>query len=380
VLLFADCRVSRASEYKYIVPEKTKDGWDTASLTDEKLNATLITDLFSRINDNTFKNISSVVIVKNGRLVIEEYFPRVDYLGERNRAIKRISPLQLYSATKSVTSILIGIAMDRGLIHSVNDKISTFFPEYADIFTNRDKANLRLKDFLSMSAGTSWDEWNHPYNDPRNDAVAALLSPDPIRYILERPMVAAPGAKFAYNTGISIVLGEIIRGVSGLPADKFAERYLFEPLGITDFYWAKTSGDIVETGGGLFLRPRDMAKIGFLFLNGGRWQGKQVVGKDWIKQSTTNQAGTMNLPSWVQAADGYGYQWWLGSLKAGDQTAKFYGARGRAGQYILIFPEQQMVAVFTGLNDNILMNQPLDMMQRYILPAALPRPGNSESK
>jgi len=160
-----------------------------------------------------------------------------------------------------------------------------------------------------------------------------------------------------------------------LSADKFAERYLFEPLGITDYYWSKQPGEIVETGGGLFLRPRDMAKIGLLYLNGGRWHGKQIVSAKWVKESTKNQAGSMELPDWVMAADGYGYQWWLGALKVDSQDIRFYSARGRAGQYIVVFPKQQMVAVFTGMNDNILMNQPLEMLQRYILPATVGRGG-----
>jgi CubicO group peptidase (beta-lactamase class C family) len=118
-----------------------------------------------------------------------------------------------------------------------------------------------------------------------------------------------------------------------------------------------------------------MAKIGYLYLNNGRWQGKQIVSANWVKESITNQTGSMDLPVWLLAADGYGYQWWLGSLNVDSQTVRFYGARGRAGQYILVFPNQQMVTVFTGLNDNILINQPLDMLQRYILPATITRNG-----
>ncbi len=182
-----------------------------------------------------------------------------------------------------------------------------------------------------MSSGLSWDEWTYPYSDARNDSLKSLMGPDLIRYVLERPVVAPPGEKFAYNTGISIVLGEIIRRASGLSADKFAERYLFEPLGITDYYWAKLPGETVETGGGLFLRPRDMAKIGQLFLNGGQWQGKQIVSENWVKESTVNHAGTMKNPAWLVAADGYGYQWWLGFLNAASNDIRFYAARGRAG-------------------------------------------------
>lgn len=220
-----------------------------------------------------------------------------------------------------------------------------------------------------MTAGLSWDEWTYPYADARNDALKSLLSPDPIRYVLERPLVAAPGEQFAYDTGISIALGRIIQKVSGMPTDKFAEKYLFGPLGISDYYWAKLPNDLVETGGGLFLRPRDMAKIGLLFLNGGQWQGKQIISEQWVRESTKNYIDAAQIPAWVQA-NGYGYQWWLGSFNLGNRVIESYSARGRGGQFIFVFPEQKIVAVFTGLNDNILMNQPLDMLQRYILPAA----------
>ena len=367
--------------YHYVVPEKVNDGWETASLASENINADLITDMFERIGDNTYKNITSVLIVKDGKLVVEEYFPRQKVLDEhRVRALKRVSPQQIYSATKSVTAVLIGLAIDRHLIAGVHEKISTFFPEYADVFARDGRDRLCLKDFLTMSAGLSWDEWTYSYAESRNDALKELLSPDPIRYVLERPLLAAPGTKFSYSTGNSLVLGQIIYKVSGLRADKFAERYLFEPLGISDYYWAKLPDDIVETGGGLFLRPRDMAKIGYLFLNGGRWKGKQIISEEWTKASTRNYVGSVQYPEWLKAASGYGYQWWLGTLKVGTQSMAFYGARGRAGQFILDFPDRRIVAVFTGLNDNILMNQPLEMLQRYILPAALPEPESAKSK
>ena len=374
-LVIQDCAKGEASAnnvrpYQYIVPEKINDGWQTASLSSENLDANLFRDLFQRISDNTYKNIYSVVIVKNAKLVVEEYFPRQDVLSDQQfRAIKRVAPQQLYSATKSVTSILIGLAIEQHLIRGVDEKISAFFPEYAGIFADTKKDAIRLKHFLSMTAGLSWDEWTYPYADARNDALKSLLSPDPIRYVLERPLVAASGEQFAYDTGISIALGRIIQKVSGMPTDKFAEKYLFGPLGISDYYWAKLPNDLVETGGGLFLRPRDMAKIGLLFLNGGRWQGKQIISEQWVRESTKNYIDAAQIPAWVQA-NGYGYQWWLGSFNVDNHVIESYSARGRGGQFIFVFPEQKIVAVFTGLNDNILMNQPLDMLQRYILPAA----------
>ena len=220
--------------YQYIVPVKMDDGWETAALSSENLDADLIKDLFERINDNTYKNIHSVLLVKNGKLVVEAYFPGQDSEGQFH-AFQRDTLHELHSATKSVNSILIGIAIDQHLIRGVDEKISAFFPEYSDIFADGKKDRIELKDCLSMTAGLSWDEWTYPYGDPRNDHVNMNCSSDPVRYALERPVVAPPGTKFTYNSGIAVTLGEIIHKVSGMRADKFAEQYLFKPLGISTY-------------------------------------------------------------------------------------------------------------------------------------------------
>jgi CubicO group peptidase (beta-lactamase class C family) len=279
------------------------------------------------------------------------------------------------SATKSVNSILVGITIDQHKISNVDAKISSFFPEYSDLFTNKQKDAICLKHLLSMTAGLSWDEWTYPYTDPRNDAAMMASKADFFSYVLEKPLATAPGAKFTYSSGVSLMLGEILYKATGLRADKFAEIYLFGPLGISDYYWQKAPNGVVNTLGGLALRPRDMAKIGQLYLNDGRWDGKQIVSKEWVRASTRQQVGAGQLPAWF-LADSYGYQWWLGSFDVGNQAIASYSARGQGGQFIINFPTLQMVAVFTGWNDNRLLGQPLEMLQRYILPAAIPKSGD----
>jgi len=367
VLFLVHACCTEAKAYEYAVPEKLNDGWETGSLTSVNMDADFIRDLCGRVINGGYKNIQSVLVVKDGKLVVEEYFPRQQG-DRREQALQRVSPREQHSATKSVNSILIGIAIDQQLIRGVDEKVSTFFPEYADIFKG-DKGELRLKDLLTMSAGLAWDEWTYPYTDPRNDHVAMVRSLDPIRYVLERPLVAPPGTKFCYSSGIAITLGQIIRKVSGQRTDRFAERHLFEPLGITDFYWMKYPDDIVQTGGGLYLRPRDMAKIGFLVLNGGRWQGKQIVSEAWLKESTKNRVDPGAIPEAAHAT-GYGYQWWIGSLRVGERVVGSFSARGRGGQFILVIPERQLVVAFTSSSDDSLTFQPLDLVQRYVLPAA----------
>jgi CubicO group peptidase (beta-lactamase class C family) len=349
--------------------EKTKDGWESASPADEGVDAAMLSAMLERVRSGAYRNVHSVIIARNGKLVVEEYFPRTEG-DRREQALRRASPVESTSATKSVTSILIGVAIDRGLVRGADERLSTFFPEYADVFAaDPAKAKLTLTDLLTMTAGLAWDEWTLPYTDSRNDHVAMVRSDDPIRYVLERPVVAAPGEKFTYNSGLSIVLGQVISKASGLRADKFAERHLFEPLGITDFYWLKYPDEIVQTGGGLYLRPRDMAKLGQLFLGGGRWKGEQVVSEAWVKASTTAHVDAGKI-SPAAKANGYGYQWWLGSFRAGDRDVPSYSARGRGGQFIMVLPDQQMVVVFTSPPDSPLMFQPLDIITRDILPAA----------
>lgn len=390
LLVPSGCEKNRApadpgTMYQYTVPAETNDGWETAALSNEHLDADLVKALFERISNKTYKNIHSVLVVKNGKLVVEEYFPGQagivllvkngklvveeyfsgrDNEGQDEVVFTRDTRHEQHSVTKSVNSILIGIAIDQHLIRSVDEKLSVFFPEYADLFADSAKDKLRLKDLLSMTAGLSWDEWTYPLTDIRNDHIQMNRSNDPVRYLLERPVVAEPGTKFVYNSGISVTLGEILYKVSGLRADQFAERYLFAPLGISDSYWWKYPNGTVQTGAGLFLRPRDMAKIGLLFLHGGRWHGKQIISEEWIRESTTQHAPDR----------AYGYQWWLGWFRVRDRVPVVsYSAQGRGGQFIFVFPELQMVAVFTGWNDNALWDQPLDMLQRYLLPAATPQ-------
>src|SRR5258708_1580548 len=165
-------------------PQKTDDGWVTAELTDEGIGVTPINELLDRIRDNTYKNIHAVLLVRNGRLVLEEYYAGQQEDG-RHRVFSRDTLHEIHSATKSINSILIGIAIDKHLISGVDQKISNFFPEYNDVFSDGKRDLICLKHLLSMTAGLSWDEWTYPYSDARNDHVAMNNSQDPIRYVLE---------------------------------------------------------------------------------------------------------------------------------------------------------------------------------------------------
>lgn len=361
------CNRNPVPTYRYSVPQQTDDGWETASLDSENIDTALIAKLFDRINDQSYKNIHGVLLIKNGKLVVEEYFPGRDSNGTE-RAFHRDMRHEMHSVSKSVNSILMGIAIDQHLVGGVEERVSDLLPEYADVWADHKRDDLRLKHLLTMTSGLSWDEWTHPYSDPRNDLEAMDRSADIVKYVLERPVIAWPGQKFAYSGGISIVLGEIVHRRSKLPTGEFAKRFLFEPLGISNYRWYEWRSGILNTGGGLVMRPRDMAKIGQIFLDGGRWRGKQIVSERWLVESCRNYVDARQFPQW-HADDGYGYQWWLRSLQVNGRVVPSFHAAGRGGQFIVVFPSLQTVAVFTAWNDNELGVQPFDMLRRYILPA-----------
>jgi CubicO group peptidase (beta-lactamase class C family) len=325
---------------------------------------TSIAALIERIRTGGYVNIHSLLVLRKDTLVVEEYFPGVSD-GGIQVDYDRDTLHTLRSVTKSVTAALIGIAVDQGLIRSVDDPIAEYLPEYADIFADPAKRAIRVRDLLSMTAGLQWDEWSVPYSDPRNDIARLNAAADPVRYVLERPLVAEPGRTFVYSSGVSDTLGGLLQRASGLRPDLFAERYLFAPLGIARYSWSRYPNGFVRTNGGLYLRPRDMAKVGLLYLNGGVWRGERVVSEAWVAQCTRAEAP----PFSARFVRGYGFQWWLDRFTPpGRREVTGFGGRGRGGQFVFVVPEARLVVVFTGWNDDELERQAYEMMERYVLP------------
>ncbi|MFQ5633587.1 MAG: serine hydrolase domain-containing protein [bacterium] len=347
--------------YSYKIPEQTNDGWQTASLADVGLDAKTVASAIDRINYNLYKNVHGILIVKDSKLVFEEYFSGNDFDGKFTE-FDRTTLHYLASDTKSFTSALVGLAIDHGFIQSVDTTVFSFFPQYADLH-NDEKDKITLAHFLSMSAGLQYDEWSYPYTDSRNDHVRMNRSSDPIRFVLGLPVEAAPGTKFVYNSGLSITLGGIIEKASSMRIDEFVETYLFGPLGISEYYWWKYPNGTFQTGGGLYMLPRDMAKFGLLYLNGGVWNGDQLISSEWVEKSTTAHIS-------IDTNWSYGYQWWLRTYQANSHAYASFSARGWGGQYIFVFPDMEMVVVFTG--GNYSTPEPVDeILTRFILPAVL---------
>jgi CubicO group peptidase (beta-lactamase class C family) len=356
---FTRHRVIKPCEYQYVSPATTEGNWEVSSLKAEGIDADKINELMLQLLNGNIQNIHSVLIVKNGKLVLEEYF-----YGYARHKIH-----SMMSVSKSITSLLIGITIDQKKISDIDKKIYEFFPSYKDISWDDLKNAIRLKHVLNMTAGLDWNYWVYSDTDPRSTSQAMIGSDDWIRFVLARKMVDIPGKRFVYSNGLTMLLGEILRNATGEYADKFAEEFLFDPLGISDFSWQKLPGGTIITAWGLKLKPCDMAKIGYMMLKEGKWKDKQIVSSSWVKESTKAQSeGDMLLGA------GYGYQWWRGSTLIDNKNIEAFYAAGKGGQYIFVCPELDLVTVFTSKPEEHPMGelQPQIIMVNYIIPAMLP--------
>ena len=344
-------------EYAYQIPEKIDDEWETSSLSTEDVDSQKINDLIYDILTGKFRNIYSILLVKNGKVILEEYF----------YGYHRDSIFDLQSAVKSVVSILVGIAVDRQMISSLDQKVYDFYPEFKKTNWVEQKNEITIKHALTMTAGLEWDQFTSDVS--RNDSQKFWQSDNRLRYVMEKNLVEPPGAKFNYSNGLSVLLGGIIRETTGYYCNQFAAKNLFEPLSISNYRWdlGQWRIDVGGTVGKLFLNPRDMAKIGYLMLKEGSWQGKQIVSKQWVIESTKPHI-TDDL-----FGAGYGYQWWYGNEVINGHNIDVYYAAGKGGQHIFIVPKLDLVATFTSkVDDNPLgVYRPQSIMTSYIIPAML---------
>jgi len=264
----------------------------------------------------------------------------------------------MQSVSKTVTSVIIGIAMTRGDFKAGVDTPVLKYFDVAKVKNIDDrKRRMTLKDVLTMTTGLDWNE-EVPYNDPRSDSSLMEATDDWVQYAIDKPMATEPGKVFNYSSGATELLAHIFQKETGQDIEKYGEKYLFTPLGM-DHYWKRTYRGVVDTEGGLYLKGADLAKIGYLYLHDGMWEGKQIVSKEWVKQS---------LEPHIDAGEGYkyGYKWWLYCRP--DTKSYVWICRGFGGQRLIVLPEEQLLVVFTGWD--ILKNgvAPNDAVGR-ILPA-----------
>jgi CubicO group peptidase (beta-lactamase class C family) len=325
--------------YSYTPPEQSGDGWDVADASDAGLDTRYIDSLIRRILAGDFPNLHSVLLIKDGKLLVEEYF----YSFHRNKTH------QIASVSKVIPAAAIGIALERGLIHDIHTPLSHFFPEYNNLFSAGEKSSLTLHHLLTMTTGLQWDEHATDYLDPRNDFAVMKSSPDPLGNLFERPLAYRPGERFIYNSGCVIALEEILQRVTKTHHLAFVQNELFTPLGISNYRFDD----------GYQMTPRDMAKLGLLFQSGGGYKGERILAAAWVDSSL--QRDTRRK---------YFNHWWPVVHFTDRIPVHGLVAGGWGGQSITIIPDMNAIIVMTAANQM----QPVDYdisISEYLLPAIL---------
>jgi CubicO group peptidase (beta-lactamase class C family) len=341
--------------------------WPASTPAAEGLDPALFAAIASDITSGAYGNIDRVFVTRHGRAVVNDAYPR-DY-----RAISRGQksvigcgegcddpaamhefnyfhpnwhpyyqgrPVHtLQSVTKSIAATVVGIGVGRGEITGVD---RPFLPYFADKNLAKIDPRLRaatLDDLLTMRSGIEWHEQDRPL-DATNTTVQLEASRDWIQFTLDQPMDAAPGAKWAYNSGASHLMSGIVKSATGRFIDDYASEHLFAPIGIKDFHWKKTPTGHPDTEGGLYLSAEDLARVGYLYLRDGMWNGRRVLPEGWVRRATTRRALAVG-PGWD-----YGYQWWITSR----QNVDVWAGRGFGGQTLLVISSRDIVAVVNAWN------------------------------
>lgn len=347
-------------------PQVKQDGWATASVESAKLSANRLEAMEKAIGDGEFKKITSVLIARNGKLVYENYFGGSDVAALRNTR----------SSTKTITGMLIGIAIDKKMLSSATTPIMKFFPDKKPFqYSDPRKEKITVEDFLTMSSLLECDDYNQ---FSRGNEERMYLIEDYVKFTLDLPIKGFPawatkpkdspyGRSFSYCTAGVATLGGVLERASKLTVAEFAERHLFAPLGISRAEWQITPTGLAMTGGGLGLQSRDYLKLAQLYADGGLRNGKRVISEDWVKKSVQPH---------VQIDDktGYGYLWYLKTFKPGDRKFAAYYMAGTGGSKILVFPNQQMTIVITSENFRVREAHELSdrLLSEYILASVEP--------
>lgn len=332
------------------------------------LTAASLANIDADIKKDEFGNVDSLLIIQHGKVVFDRVYPR-DYRKIYGEEAQKPGPLNssdpggaynyfntwwhpyyrsqgrlhtMQSVTKTITSIVIGAAVARGDFPSLDTPVLSFFDESNVRNVDNRKRHMSIRHLLTMSAGVQWND-EVGYDDPANETSRMEASSDWAKYFIDRPMQEEPGSKFYYNDGASATLAYVFRRATGQDIEEYAAKFLFEPLGITEWYWKRSPAGLPDTEGGLFLDPHDLAKLMILFQHSGVWNGRQIVSADWVKNSIT---AAFSVPARAGSADDvkYGYLWWLNPYAKGDLRLAF-GAYGWGGQVASVMKEYDTVIV-----------------------------------
>ncbi|OAJ95151.1 serine hydrolase domain-containing protein [Vibrio bivalvicida] len=322
--------------------------------THTRYNREVIESLIATSKDpnSKYANTDSLLIAKDGKLVIEEYFGgwRAEF------------PHTIQSISKSLTSLATGTAIKQKFIGGYQAKIADLIPSYSKLLQN-EKSQLTLHHFLSMGAGLNWDEWSIPYENPNNVRAIEMASLDPVEFILDRDVAVQPGTQFQYNGGLVTVVGDIIAKKSS--TKNLADYWQSSPINALCFqnaYMSMQAGGVSNAAGGAYMRPRDMLKVGQFVAQDGVWQQERILPEGWIERSTEKYLDTNDTDV------SYGYYWWLSDAEVNGKTYSVTYGLGYGGQIVAVVNELNLVVARTAWQ----MAGPTpyqEMMQDYIIPA-----------
>jgi len=357
--------------------------WPASTPSAEGVDAATLATLDTEIAAGQHGNIDGLLVIRHGKVVFERRYAR-DYAAQNPDSARASHPYNYYdphwhpwyhgntelhtmqSVSKSVLAVLYGIAQQQGLLPALDTPALALLKRRRVADLDDRKAAITLRDLLTMRSGIAWDEDTVPYTDPRNDCAAMEASGDWVQFVLDKPMAVAPGSTWVYSSGITMLLAEILEELTGRPLAEYAQAELFKPLGIHAAYWKRTPTGLPDAEGGLYLAPRDIAKIVRLYLDEGRVDGRQLVSRDWVRESLAPATPSTYPEDPLWKGVGYGYQWWVYGDYLGQPA---WGGRGFGGQVPIAVPGMDLIVVLTSWNIYGPATEPLKLVRDRILPA-----------
>jgi len=329
--------------------------WVAVSLSEPGFKSDLEALLDKATAEKRVWNLHGVVIMRDGRLVLERYFEGEDNargtpLGKV--AFKADTLHDLRSVSKGIVGLLYGIALGDGKVPPPEATLFASFPEYIDLAADPARNRWTIQNVLTMTMGTDWDELGVPYTDSANSEIAMDMAPDRYRFVLGAPVVMEPGRRWVYNGGATALLARIIERGTGKPLHAFARETLFDPLEIGPTEWFTDDHGETIAASGVRMTPRDLARIGLMMLKGGMWGERRVVPAQWIERSTSPMVD-------IDETRQYGYQWYLGKFDFTASTGpwlnqsrleRYWGGIGNGGQRLFVFPGLDLVVAITAGN------------------------------
>jgi CubicO group peptidase (beta-lactamase class C family) len=316
--------------------------WKESTPEEQQMNNDIIQQLDQEIRSKHHR-LYSFMIIRNGHIVFESYY---------NQRTKDM-PTGVFSVNKSVLSALTGIAIEQGSLR-LDQKLSALLPAYFEGQTDSRKKDLTIRHTLTMTGGLtsvddSIDRW--------------FQSPDWVAYTINQPMLLEPGSQFGYNTGLTHLLSASIAKSTGMSTKEFADLHLLGPLDITNYEWARAPEGVYVGGTNFSLTPRDMAKLGQLYLNKGRWEGQQLVPQAWVEESIRTQTP-------IDGIRDYGYLFWTSKVKDREgKELQSFEASGYGGQHIRVIPDLQLIVVATSNHLSPKRSDVNQLIEQFVIPA-----------